>query len=486
GGLFGTQPAAGGAAGGGGLFGAKPATPTLGGGLFGQTQPAGATGGTGLFGSTNPAGTTTGGGLFGSTQPAAGTTGGGLFGSTTTQPATGGGLFGSNQPATGGGLFGQPAGASTGGLFGQSTATTGFLGQQQQQPKPGGLFGQPAAPTTGGLFGQPAAKPGGLFGNSTTTGFGLGNSMTPSSGFGFGGGTAGFGATQNQPQQQQQQPQGGLNAQGQALLRLLTQLSQLQQGIQGLMAQGAMGSSAPSGHQESLETYVFYNVVDPVQVAMYARPSHVSDALWEKAIKENPDPRCMVPAFAMGMEDLQKRADAQAKATESCKAKLDEIRTKLATLSQRHVLSTSLRSQKLSNNHILLFQRVVRLSQHLHLLIPSVRSSAIRPEEEHLRGRLEATEDELRRGNASKGRMNEMWGVVGQLTALKTREGMETGGEGKEWAVVDEEGLRRLSRILSEQQHGLAHLTRILQDSLRELTIILTQLQPGGPLSPPS
>lgn len=40
-----------------------------------------------------------------------------------------------------------------------------------------------------------------------------------------------------------------------------------------------------------------------------------------------------------------------------------------------------------------------------------------------------------------------MWGVVGQLTALKTREGMESGGEGKEWAVVDEEGLRRLSRV---------------------------------------
>lgn len=129
------------------------------------------------------------------------------------------------------------------------------------------------------------------------------------------------------------------------------------------------------------------------------------------------------------------------------RSQFQEIRTKLATLSQCHVLSTSLRSQKLSNNHILLLQRVVRLSQHLHLLIPLVRSSALRPEEEQLRARLETTEDELRRGNASKGRMNEMWGVVGQLTALKTREGMETGGEGKEWAVVDEEGLRRLSRV---------------------------------------
>ena len=137
-------------------------------------------------------------------------------------------------------------------------------------------------------------------------------------------------------------------------------------------------------------------------------------------------------------------------------SQFQEIRTKLATLSQRHVLSTSLRSQKLSNNHILLFQRVVRLSQHLHLLIPLVRSSALRPEEEQLRARLEATEDELRRGNASKGRMNEMWGVVGQLTALKAREGMETGGEGKEWAVVDEEGLRRLSRVRVPSPTGMS------------------------------
>lgn len=41
-----------------------------------------------------------------------------------------------------------------------------------------------------------------------------------------------------------------------------------------------------------------------------------------------------------------------------------------------------------------------------------------------------------------------MWGVVGQLTALKAREGMGAGGnEGMEWAVVDEDGLERLTRV---------------------------------------
>jgi hypothetical protein len=67
-----------------------------------------------------------------------------------------------------------------------------------------------------------------------------------------------------------------------------------------------------------------------------------------------------------------------------------------------------------------------------------------------LRARLESIEDELRRGNASKGKMNEMWGAVGQLTALKAREGMGVEGkEDKEWAVVDEEGLKRLARVSS-------------------------------------
>lgn len=80
-------------------------------------------------------------------------------------------------------------------------------------------------------------------------------------------------------------------------------------------------------------------------------------------------------------------------------------------------------------------------------MLPLIRSSAIRPEEEQLRSRLEAIEDDLRRGTASKGRINEMWGVVGQLTALKARDGSAAGGEGMEWAVVDEDGLNRLTRV---------------------------------------
>lgn len=245
GGLFGQKPA------GGSLFGGSTTTPATGGtGLFGGSNTATNTGfgantpsGTGFgtstgvgpfeqnartsnkptfgsgFGATNtgttstPFGggttggfgsTTTGGGLFGSTQnqtsstPAFGggatntNTGGGLFGGggTATTGTTGGGLFGNtqnqNQTQSSGGLFGggafgqnnQQNQAKPGGLFGGSTTTPApgggalFGNTQTQQPATGGLFGQSTQNQTqntgtGGLFGNKPAT-GGLFGSTTT------------------------------------------------------------------------------------------------------------------------------------------------------------------------------------------------------------------------------------------------------------------------------------------------------------------------------
>ena len=81
--------------------------------------------------------------------------------------------------------------------------------------------------------------------------------------------------------------------------------------------------------------------------------------------------------------------------------------------------------------------------QHLHLLIPAVRSSAIRPEEEALRTRLEEIEDQLRKGRV-KSKVNELWALVGAVSA-----GVERGsrGAGGEWAVVDEEGMAQIVQV---------------------------------------
>jgi nuclear pore complex protein Nup54 len=82
-------------------------------------------------------------------------------------------------------------------------------------------------------------------------------------------------------------------------------------------------------------------------------------------------------------------------------------------------------------------------------LIPSVRSSSIRPEEEQLRSSLEELEEELRRGRM-KGKVNELWALLGAVNASKERSRNGIG----EWAVVDEEGLAQLTQVSKQFQCG--------------------------------
>lgn len=175
--------------------------------------------GTGLFGSTTNntstgfgqqsntgfgGGNTTGSNLFGANKPAST----GLFGSSTSTAAQSNTLFG-----TSGSGFG--SGTNTGGFGSTNTSTGGglFGNQQQQQNKPafggfgstgntgGGLFGQTSGSTGG--FGQTATSSGGggLFGGGSTSFGGQTNNNTSGTSFG------GFG---QQNQQNQGQTGGGL------------------------------------------------------------------------------------------------------------------------------------------------------------------------------------------------------------------------------------------------------------------------------------
>ena len=102
---------------------------------------------------------------------------------------------------------------------------------------------------------------------------------------------------------------------------------------------------------------------------------------------------------------------------------------------------------------------MLRLAQHLHLLIPALRSSALRPEEEALRAALEEIDEEVRRpggaGGRLRGKLNELWALVGAVGAARERRGagggggggVGVGGGGVEWTVVDEEGLAQIAQV---------------------------------------
>ncbi|KAI9513385.1 nucleoporin complex subunit 54-domain-containing protein [Russula earlei] len=531
--LFGSQPNTtpgqntgtglfGGSNTGGGLFGsgstatAAAQNQPTGGGLFGgttqQSQPQPTPGTGGLFIGTTAATANApqpqtnagavGGGLFGGAATGTQnqlpqTAGGGLFGGGTTTTPTGqaatmqgGGLFGS-APAAGQGTSGTGTGTTTpfggqqapqqqqqqqqpisGGLFGNTGASTTTLpvgslfgsatAQQQQQQQPsagGGLFGSSAAPTQ-----QPLAPGGGLFGSSAPTtqqapalggglfgGFSATTQQAPAPGGGlFGGSTA----------TTQQGPRTGLliaPAQNQADPQV--QFAQLQHRIEAIVS-----SWNPNSTLNRFQHY-FYNLVDPSQVHLYGRPANATDeSLWQKAVRENPDPTCLVP----------KRVEAQAQQATAHQEKLKEIRVRIEKLSERHVLANAPRLQKLGSAQAQLSHRLLRLVQHLHLLIPALRSSSIRPEEEALRAALEEIDGEIRRPGGSGrivGKLNELWALVGAVNAMR---GANSKGntDGVEWAVVDEDGLHQIVQILGEQQAGLTHLTKILQKALRDIGVI--------------
>lgn len=121
------------------------------------------------------------------------------------------------------------------------------------------------------------------------------------------------------------------------------------------------------------------------------------------------------------------------------------MKARIEALSQRHAISNSSRLSRASTTQTQITHRLLKLIQHLHLLIPALRSSAIRPEEEALRVKLEGIEDQIRRGRL-RGKLNELWAVVGAL--LNGARGSRDGTGGTEWAVVDEEGLAQIAQVI--------------------------------------
>lgn len=172
------------------------------------------------------------------------------------------------------------------------------------------------------------------------------------------------------------------------------------------------------------------------------------------------------------------------------------MKKRLDVLSERHALSNVSRLKRAAAQQTQVAQRLLAFAQHLHLLIPAIRSSAIRPEEEQLRGKLEEIEEEVRRGRLL-GKLNELWALIGAVGA-SAEKGRNGDGSGGEWAVVDEEGLAQITQvcvhdcissldccadrgilqILADQQSGLAHLTKVLQRIQKDLAVIL--VAPGG------
>ena len=419
------------------LFGQKPA----GQGLFGAAPPSGANNTFGSMPPSNPTNTlgTQQSGLFGGKTPGSSGTSGGLFGS---QPQSSGGLS-QNQPQQGG-LFGSQSQQGSSTIGSQPQQGAGSLGSQPQQ---GGLFG--SQPQQGSLFGQ-TAKPG-----AQPTSAPQATSAVQDKKFGA---------------------------------PLHTQLERI----------------ASSWDTSNLSTcqfqYYLYNRAPDAQSLTQLcvrRPDAVGpmhDALWNKALQENPEPDRLYPVLAVGFGDLQIRSNAQVTEAARQTNKAAELTKKLAELRQKHDLANVVRAQSAMMMQTRIRQRLLSLTKDAGVMIPALRGQSLTASEDAVKAALENCDAQLNGALPNyassatpvharlRAQLNELWAQLSIVRAK--REAAQAQGRvngGTEWVVVDESSFDEITQILGLLQQGLVHLSNTLMSDSKALDTVCEGLK-GVPL----
>ncbi|RKP36716.1 nucleoporin complex subunit 54-domain-containing protein [Dimargaris cristalligena] len=228
--------------------------------------------------------------------------------------------------------------------------------------------------------------------------------------------------------------------------------------------------------------HYFYNLVDPAQVGLYTCPPDHDPALWEQAQLENPDPTCLVPALAVGFEDLRKRMDQQETEATAHITKLDEISEKLTQLRHLHQVETLARLaefRRRNQEHAYRIQRLVKMVQVLRF-----RGQTLRPEEEVVRVRLEAMLNELTRPGQLQRRSQDLWTQT--QTGLAQRRGQGNGGRvcatqhgNIRYEVASDVDLETCVNLLDNYQAGLTQFTGIVQQHLVDTKSLCDKFRPS-------
>ncbi|KAI9310139.1 nucleoporin complex subunit 54-domain-containing protein [Dichotomocladium elegans] len=398
------------------------------------------------------------------------------FGAATTTPATSTSAF----------TFGNPAPTSAPSFsFGTPAATSAPTSAPASAPA--FSFGTPAATSapSSGLFGNATGATGTSSAPATTTGntFGFGNTQsslnnagTSTGGFGFrsntapsatGFGTGAFslGSTLNQQNRDQQ------------IYQLLLQADEEARRQQALVITSEQ-QYKPKNIWQSLALlrswwdpnspycrfkYYFYNVVKPQEVHLYQKPPNHDKKAWDEAQKKNPDPSCLVPTLAVGLEDVRKRMDAQEQQASAHVATLKNIEAKINKMKGIDAQSTLKKLEDYKRRHMELSQRVIQVMKAAQIL--QHKGRPLTEDEEKMRAMLENIQDQLLRSEQFRGKLSQLWA---QLQLIK-ESGRKYGNldDVVGWSSIGEDKMCTISQALNEQQSGMEHTIGILErDSL--------------------
>ena len=159
--------------------------------------------------------------------------------------------------------------------------------------------------------------------------------------------------------------------------------------------------------------------------------------------------------------------------TQRQSAKLTDLRKRLDDLTSKHTLSNSVRIAAISRKQTSLHHRLISIARKIHLLIPALRGQSVTLKEEQLKSILQNCELELESLSLSagsknssgqfnyttrlRGRVNELWALLGNVKAKREAMLAQEGGHGKqlEWAVVDESALEDVAKVSPSCKGGI-------------------------------
>lgn len=220
----------------------------------------------------------------------------------------------------------------------------------------------------------------------------------------------------------------------------------------------------PQSPQCAFQHY-FYNRVPAEHASQYVMPPGQDPRKWEKAMLARPDP-ASVPVLAVGFTDLEKRTVLQNQQVNAYRVRLHEINDKLAELSNRHDLHTTVKLLEMRERHAKLARRALALAVRIQVL--SNRSALLTPQEELLQRRskelIQQADDP-----AVFGSLNEAWARVKALKRIPEQNNKDVpAGAQLEWEK-DREQLETIVRVLAAQQKGITFLAQTLADDTQEV-----------------
>ena len=380
------------------------------------------------------------------------------------------------------------------GGFGSSTGSGfsfGGFGQSQPASQPAfgstSLFGASSAPATSSTFSFGAA-PASSSSFSLSSTFGS-SQPSSSSGFNFGS----FGSSSAIPQQQQQQTQqpafgfGSFGSSGSSLTSSSfgsfstpsTSSTSLFGPAPNQSAAPALDSSATTIIQRQLTELrtaydpssphchfqsIFYNRIPPsASPAAYAAPPHANPALWQRAIRNNPEPARLTPTLAVGFGDLKKRREAQERARAVQQEALAAVRRSVDDMRAMHVAVTRAAVERLREQRDAQTLRLLQLVNRL-TCIEAKRMPLVREEVDY-RSKVEGMAALMQREGWME-RVKELERRV-RLTAVQAGGGM--GGGASVDVQLSVEDREKLRVILDTQTRALEFLMDVVKEDRKAL-----------------